>query len=172
MKIWYRVKLGAIPFVIASILIFLSYELCGILLHWGFHFTGITLFDVPVNFLLLIISCYVFGFLFEHKNFQQFTKNHFPRIPLLGPMLLLLILPRKLELIEIRTVPGVFDGDGSWEYALVTRDPWEENGIVWYRAHTLGLTGRLYVRISESNVRHSKRSDRDIWMTVFSMGLL
>ena len=172
MKIWQRVKLGAIPFVVAAILLFLTYQLLGFVLRWGLHLTGNDLLDATVNIAIVFAVTYCFGYLFEFQSFQEFTKRHFPRIPLLGPMLLILILPRKLELVEIRTVPGLQDGDGSWEYALVTRDPWEEDGIKWYRAHTLGLTGRLFVRISEGNVRPTNRPDRDVWMTVFSMGLL
>lgn len=172
MKVWARIKLGAIPFVVVAIILFLVYHLSGFVLHWGFHFTGNSSLDVLVNIAVVIVSTCYFGYLFERNGFQSFARDYFPRIPLLGPILLLLILPRKLDLIEIKTVPGLCVEDGSFEYALITRDPWEENGIKWYRAHTLGLTGRLYARISESNVRPTNRTDREIWLTVISMGLL
>lgn len=172
MKIWSRNKLGAIPFIVAAILLYLAYHISHFILAWGLHLTGNDLFDALINMVIIFMATYFFGWLFEREHFQEFAKAHFPKIPLLGPMMLLLILPRKLEMIEIKTVPGFREEEGGWEYAILTRDPWEENGVIWYRAHTLGLGGRLFPRISSSHVRPTNRPDRDVWMSVFSMGLV
>jgi len=172
MKIWPRIKLGAIPFIVAAIIFFLSEQLWNIVLGKGLNLTGNNFLDVPINLAIILAAIYLLGFLFEKQSLQEFAKIYFHKVPIFGPMLLLLILPRKLELVQIKSTPGNFGEEGCWEYAIVVRDAWEEGGLVWYRVHTLGWTGKLYSRISASNVRPTNRPARDVWASVFSMGLL
>ena len=172
-KIWPDIKLGAVPFVVISALLFLTYEVWGVVNSWGLHLVGKKLFDVPISISILLALLFFLGRLVRQPTFNQFAKENFIKIPVIGGLLLLLFLPKhELRLIETKTVYGTMPAEESWEYALVTKDLGEEGGVKWYRVHTLGWTGKLFSRVGEKNVRLTGKPDKDVWMTVLSMGLL
>ncbi len=173
-KHWSRIKLGAIPLIIIFIPIGLVFYLWGLVDAWGLHLTKNSFYDVPISFLILLVAVWLLGSLFTKAWFKDFGEKHFLKVPMIGGLLFVLIIDRKLELVEVRTAPGTnLESGGFWEYALVTKDSWMEDGNIWYRVHTLGLTSnRLSSRVSNDIVRPLNRSQREALLTVVSMGLL
>jgi|SRR3989344_1050099 len=173
MRFWSRIKLGIIPLLVVGLLIFLVYKVGEIINDWGLHLVGNPLFDVPINVVIVLFATFLFGCLLEYPPFNNFAKENFAEIPIIGGLLLLLLLPKhELQLVEIRTVPGNTPEEENWEYAIITKELPVENGVRWYRVHTLGWTGKLFCRVSERSLRPTNRPDRDVWLSVFSMGLL
>ena len=171
--IWQKVKFGIVPLFIICIPIFLAYKLWEIVVAWGLHITKNDLFDVPISIAILITISFLFGYLLDRPALQKFLKENCLEVPIVGGLLLVLLLPKEeLQLVEIRTTWGPTPQEGNWEYALVTTKPWNDGSVTWYRVHTLGWTGKLFSRIGQSNVRQIDRSPREVWITVFSMGLL
>jgi len=121
-----------------------------------------------------LVAVWLLGSLFKMAWFKNFGEKYFLKVPVIGGILFVLIIDRKLELVEVRTAPGVnLESGGCWEYAIITKDPWEEKGIWWYRVHTLGLTSnRLLSRVSEDIVLPVNKSQKEALLTVISMGLL
>lgn len=175
---WSRIKLGAVPLILISIPVGLVLYLWGRVdalnnrLH--FNLTGNGFFNVPASFLILLATAWLLGSLFKMSWLKSFGEKHFLKVPLIGGILFILIIDRKLELIEVRTAPGMnLESGGFWEYAVVTKDPWLEDGITWYGVHTLGLTSnKLASRVSMDIVRPLNKSQREALLTVLSMGLL
>lgn len=171
--IWQKVKFGIIPLFILCIPIFLAYKLWEVVVAWGLHITKNEFLDVPISIAILLTISFLFGYLLDRPNFQNFLKENCLKVPIVGGLLLVLFLPKdELQLVEIRTTWGSAPEEGNWEYALVTTRPWNEDGVLWYRVHTLGWTGKLFSRVGHSNVKQINRSPREVWITIFSMGLL
>ena len=165
-ELWLRIRLGAIPLILISIPVGLGFYLWGRVDTWGRYLhldlTGNVFYDVPISLSILLVATWLLGSLFKKAWFKDFGEKHFLKVPLIGGILFALIIDRKLELVEVRTVPGInSEFGGCWEYAIVTKDPWEERGILWYRAHTLGLTSnRLFSRIILSTLIQMPFSSR------------
>lgn len=165
---WETVKIGAIPFVVLSIPFFVATKVWSLIISLGFRFSGNYWLDVPLNILMVFGLLLLVGFLIRRPLFQNFVKDYLVLIPYVGPVLYTSLVPHEdIILIEVQTY------DGNWEYALCLHI-WPEDGIIWYRAHTLGFgSGKLYSRVDARNIRMIPGDrQRDAWATLLSMGLL
>jgi hypothetical protein len=173
LKIWSKIKLGIIPIVLLGVPVFIFYELLLMISAIRFRVFGNPFLDVPLSVAIVLGIAFVFGHILEWPRVKDWIRKYYIKIPFLGRILLVLAIPKhELEIIEVKTTPGPTHEEGCWEYAVITKD-WEENGMRWYRAHTIGIGGKLFSRISESNVRHlSPREKKAVWLTVLSFGFL
>lgn len=173
-ELWLRIKLGAVPLILLSIPVGTSFYLWKKIDSLGLHLTQNVFYDVPIKLAILLVFTWLLGSLFKMAWFKNFGEKHFLKAPFVGGILFALIIDRKFEIVEIRTAPGVtLDRGGCWEYAVVTKDPWQEDGLTWHSVHTLGLTSnRLFSRVSADVLRPLKKSQQEALLTVLSMGLL
>ncbi len=165
---WLRIKIGAVPFVILGIPIAIGMYIWGKFNQWGIHPFKIQWADVPLSILGVSALFLLSGILLLRPKFQEIFKEILPNIPFIGPILLRMIVPKEdLKLVEVQTYGG------NWEYAFCLHK-WPEDGVTWYRVHTLGFgSGKLFSRVDEKNILSiPDYKQRDAWITVLSMGLL
>lgn len=172
--VWATVKIGLIPLALIFIPMLMIDWLWAAVNAWGIHPFNNNLIDVPLNIILALFGSYLVGYLFKRPKFQEFAKNYFIKIPVLGGLLLHLIVPKcELRLVEIKTVPGFTAAEENWEYALVMQEAWLEDEIIWYCVHTIGWAGKLFSRVGEGNVKIiPPEKQKEAWVTIISMGLL
>lgn len=166
--IWTRIKIGVVPLVILAIPIAGASYIWGVFVNMGLHLFKRQWVDVPFSIALVLTLCLLSGILLLRPKFQDFFKEVLPRIPIVGPILLRVLVPKDdLRLIEVQTY------DGNWEYAI-SLHTWEEDGVIWYRVHTLGFgSGKLFSRVDKKNIRLiPDEKQRDAWVVVLSIGLL
>jgi len=173
-EVWAKIKVGLIPLVVIVIPAFIVYKTWLVISNFGVHPFSNDLLDVPINISIILVIAYSIGCLFKRPNFQEFSKKHFVNIPIVGGILLHIIVPRcDLRLVELKTFSGPSNQEGDYEYALVMRESWKEDGKTWYCVHTLGWAGRLFSRVSESNIRNiPDNQQKEAWVTIFSVGLI
>lgn len=166
--IWIRIKIGVVPWVILGIPVLGAKYIWGIFNESGLHIFKLAWADVPLSIIVVLAIGLLSGILLLRPAFQDFFKKVLPAIPIIGPMLLRVLVPKEdLKLVEIQTY------DGNWEYAI-SLHVWTEDGIVWYRVHTLGFgSGKLFSRVDSKNIRLiPDEKQRDAWVVVLSIGLL
>lgn len=165
---WSRIKIGVVPLVILAIPVAGASYIWGVFVNMGLHLFKRQWVDVPFSIALVLTLCLLSGILLLRPKFQNFFKEVLPALPIIGPVLLRVLVPKEdLKLIEIQTY------DGNWEFALCLHT-WVEYGETWNRAHTLGFgSGKLFSRVSLKNILViPEYKQRDAWMVVLSMGLL
>lgn len=165
---WIRIRIGVVPWVILGIPIVGVKYIWGVFDKSGLHYFKMTWADVPLSITLVLALGLLSGILLLRPAFQNFFKKVLPAIPIIGPVLLRALVPKDdLRLVEIQTY------DGNWEYAI-SLHTWEEDGIIWYRVHTLGFgSGKLFSRVDAKNIRLiPDDKQRDAWVVVLSIGLL
>ena len=166
--IWTRIKIGVVPLVILAIPFVGASYIWGVFVNMGLHLFKRQWIDVPVSIVLVLALCLLSGILLLRPKFQDFFKEVLPAIPIVGPILLRILVPKDdLRLIEVQTY------DGNWEYAI-SMHAWTEDGITWYRVHTLGFgSGKLFSRVAEKNILIiPDNKQHDAWVVVLSIGLL
>ncbi|MBU6142250.1 hypothetical protein KGO95_04040 [Patescibacteria group bacterium] len=165
---WERIKIGVVPLVIVGIPVFGLVSIWGFFGRWGLHMFHRSWIDIPLSTAIVGLLALLDGMLLLRPTLQRFFKNLLPEIPIIGPILLRIMVPKDdLGLVEIQTF------DGNWEYALCLH-VWEDKDETWYRVHTLGVgSGRLFSRVRARNIRLIATSKQhEAWMIVLSMGLL
>lgn len=165
---WESIKIGVIPYIVLVIPLFISQKIWAFTMSFGFHFLGNYWIDVPLNIILASVALLCTGYLIRKPTFQDFVKNYLVLIPYVGPVLYVSLVPHgDIKLLEVMTY------DDNWEYALKFHD-WKENGVTWYRVHTLGFgSGKLFSRVNGKNIwLIPNEKQRDAWMILLSMGLL
>ena len=166
--IWATIKIGAIPYVILAVPVFVVQKIWSFTISLGFKFFGNYWLDVPLNILIVASALLFSGYLIRKPFFQNFVKNYLVLIPYIGPVLYASLVPHEnIILLEVQTY------DGNWEYALKFHD-WQDYGLHWYRVHTLGFgSGKLYSRVNSKNIRLiPDDKQQDAWVVLLSMGLL
>lgn len=166
--IWTRIKIGVVPLVILGIPVAGASYIWGIFVNMGLHLFKRQWVDVPFSIALVLTLCLLSGILLLRPKFQGFFKEVLPALPIVGPVLLRILVPKEdLKLVEIQTY------DGNWEFALCLHK-WTDGDTVWYRAHTLGFgSGKLFSKVAEKNISLiPDDKQRDAWVILLSMGLL
>ncbi len=165
---WGTVKIGAIPYVVLAIPVFVAIKIWLLAINLAYNFFDNYWLDVPLKILIVCLLLLMSGYMIRRPFFQNFVKNWLVLIPYIGPVLYASLVPHDdIVLLEVQTY------DGDWEYGLKFHD-WEEDGVHWHRVHTLGFgSGKLFSRVDSKNIRLIPESkQRDAWATLLSMGLL
>lgn len=166
--VWATIKIGVIPYVILAVPVFVAQKIWSFTISLGFKFFNNYWIDVPINILIVMSALLFSGYLIRKPFFQNFVKNYLVLIPYVGPVLYASLVPHEnIVLLEVQTY------DGNWEYALCLHK-WTENGLTWYRVHTLGFgSGKLYSRADAKNIwLIPDEKQHDAWVVLLSMGLL
>ncbi|MEK7647172.1 MAG: hypothetical protein AAB378_02230 [Patescibacteria group bacterium] len=172
-KFWQLIKAGIVPLFALSVPIYLIYWIWMFVNNAGLHLTHNPYYDVPITIAIAVLSACLCGYLVTREWFISFAKEFLLEIPLVNWLVVVFILPkRKLNLVEIRTVWGPTPEESGWEYGMETCDPWEENGILYHRVHTLGWMGRLFSKVGDKNIRLVEEPPHKIWLRIFSLGIL
>lgn len=165
---WERIKIGVVPIAIIGLPVFALVSVWNFLGRWGLHLFHRPWIDVPISMTIVTVLALLDGMLLLRPTLQQFFKRLLPSLPIVGPILLRIMVPKDdLGLVEVQTY------DGNWEYALCLH-VWEDKKETWYRVHTLGVgSGRLFSRAHAKNIRLIPTSKQhEAWMIILSMGLL
>ena len=171
-KLWQWFKLGVPPLIITFIVKYASCWIWNGKDNWGLHLVNNLFLDIPITAIIIFFSGCLYGYLVSREWFEKFAKEYLLVIPVIG-WLVVCILPKgNLKLIEVRTTWGPTLEESCWEYALETRDPWLEDGVIWHRAHTLGWTGKLFCSVGDGNIREISVPQHKAWITILSLGLL
>src|SRR3989344_2535454 len=104
-ELWSRIKLGAIPLILISIPVGLGFYLWGRIDAWGrylhLNLTDNVFYDVPICLSILLVAVWLLGSLFKMAWFKNFGEKYFLKVPVIGGILFVLIIDRKLELVEV-----------------------------------------------------------------------